>query len=146
MGSITLGFCCRGTPLWRLRSQILAHCANATSSSHSACLPNQSLCFLHRHQLSNIDQTWGFDGKVSAVSNWRGNALFEPAECLALEYAEAVTLPGPGVDDNLRARLKRQWDDEAVVELTALIAFQNLSSKFNVALDVTSQGFCQLPT
>jgi len=84
--------------------------------------------------------------KVSAVSNWRGNALFEPAECLALEYAEAVTLPGPGVDDNLRARLKRQWDDGAVVELTALIAFQNLSSKFNAALDVPSQGFCQLPT
>jgi hypothetical protein len=31
------------------------------------------------------------------------------------------------------------------VELTGLIAFQNLSSKFNSALDVPSQGFCQIP-
>tara|TARA_R110001592_G_scaffold363170_1_gene680905 strand:- start:2950 stop:3135 length:186 start_codon:yes stop_codon:yes gene_type:complete len=31
------------------------------------------------------------------------------------------------------------------VELTGLIAFQNLSSKFNSALDVPPQGFCRLP-
>lgn len=82
--------------------------------------------------------------KVNAISNWRDNALFELEECLALEYAEAMTLPGQGVDDNLRARLNQQWDDKAVIELTGLIAFQNLSSKFNAALDVPSQGFCAL--
>ena len=31
------------------------------------------------------------------------------------------------------------------VELTGLIAFQNLSSKFNAALGVPPQGFCELP-
>ena len=35
--------------------------------------------------------------------------------------------------------------DNAVIELTALIAFQNMSSKFNSALDVAPQGFCRLP-
>jgi hypothetical protein len=49
------------------------------------------------------------------------------------------------VTDDLFARLKRQFDDDAIVELTALIAFQNLSSKFNAALDVPPQGFCRLP-
>jgi hypothetical protein len=29
--------------------------------------------------------------------------------------------------------------------LTGLIAFQNMSSKFNSALDVPAQGFCKLP-
>jgi alkylhydroperoxidase family enzyme len=43
------------------------------------------------------------------------------------------------------AKLRRHFDDDAIVELTGLIAFQNLSSKFNSALDVPSQGFCQLP-
>jgi AhpD family alkylhydroperoxidase len=84
--------------------------------------------------------------KVVAISNWRDNALFEPEECLALEFAEAMTIDSRGVDEYLRARLKRQWDDETIVELTALIAFQNLSSKFNAALDVPPQGFCPLPT
>lgn len=83
--------------------------------------------------------------KVGAISNWHDNALFEPEERLALEYAEAVTISNRGVDENLRARLKQQWDDDAIVELTALIAFQNLSSKFNAALDVPPQGFCVLP-
>jgi hypothetical protein len=48
----------------------------------------------------------------------------------------------PGVSDDLRRRLKERWNDDSIVELTGLIAFQNLSSKFNAALDVPSQGFC----
>jgi alkylhydroperoxidase family enzyme len=84
--------------------------------------------------------------KIVAISNWRDNALFEPEECLALEFAEAMTINSRGVDENLRTRLKQQWDDKTIVELTALIAFQNLSSKFNAALDVPPQGFCPLPT
>lgn len=42
-------------------------------------------------------------------------------------------------------RLRRYFNDDAIIELTALIAFQNLSSKFNVALGVEPQGFCVLP-
>jgi alkylhydroperoxidase family enzyme len=56
-----------------------------------------------------------------------------------------MTITSREIDENLRARLKQQWNDETIVELTALIAFQNLSSKFNAALDVPPQGFCLLP-
>lgn len=84
--------------------------------------------------------------KVSALSNWRGAAelqLFSQEERLALEYSEAMSLNH--VDDDLRGRIKQQWCDDALVELTGLIAFQNMSSKFNSALDLPAQGFCQLP-
>ena len=81
--------------------------------------------------------------KIDAVDNWSDSALFTPDERLALEYAEAMTLNR--VDDDLRTRLKRIWNDDAVIELTGLIAFQNLSSKFNAAMDVPSQGFCRIP-
>ena len=37
------------------------------------------------------------------------------------------------------------FDDDAIVELTGLIAFQNMSSKFNSALGVPAQGFCEIP-
>ncbi len=43
------------------------------------------------------------------------------------------------------ARLKEQFDDDAIVEITELIASQNMSSKFNSALAVMPQGFCQIP-
>ena len=83
--------------------------------------------------------------KIAALDAWRDSPMFQPEERLALEYAEAMTVSGQGVDDHLRSRLKLQWDDNAIVELTGLIAFQNLSSKFNAALDVPPQGFCQMP-
>jgi AhpD family alkylhydroperoxidase len=83
--------------------------------------------------------------KVEALDAWRESGLFSERERVALEYAEAVTHPDPGVDDALMARLRQHFDEDAVVELTGLIAFQNLSSKFNSALGVAPQGFCRLP-
>jgi AhpD family alkylhydroperoxidase len=83
------------------------------------------------------------EDKVLAVAEWRRTDLFTPDERLALEYAEATSLNK--VDDDLRLRLKERWDDDAIVELTGLIAYQNLSAKFNSALDVPVQGFCRLP-
>ena len=83
--------------------------------------------------------------KLAALASWRESSLFGDPERVALEYAEAMTLPEPGVDDALMARLKAHFDDDAIVELTGLIAFQNLSSKFNAALAVPAQGFCRLP-
>ena len=83
--------------------------------------------------------------KVAALGRWRESHLFSDRECVALDYAEAMTLSQPGVDDALMERLKRHFDDDAIVELTALIAFQNLSSKFNAALGIPAQGFCSLP-
>ncbi|MCL5770573.1 MAG: carboxymuconolactone decarboxylase family protein [Planctomycetes bacterium] len=84
--------------------------------------------------------------KVAALRDWRqaGQAeLFSVEERLALEYAEAMTLNK--VDDDLRRRLTGCWPDDVIIELTGLIAFQNLSSKFNAALDLPAQGFCQAP-
>jgi AhpD family alkylhydroperoxidase len=81
--------------------------------------------------------------KIDALAEWRTSPLFDAGERLALEYAEAMTLNR--VDDGLRRRLSEHFSDDVVVELTGLIAFQNLSSKFNAALDVPAQGFCRLP-
>ena len=83
------------------------------------------------------------EDKVLAVAEWRRTDLFAPDERLALEYAEATSLNK--VDDDLRLRLKERWGDDTIVELTGLIAYQNLSAKFNSALDLPAQGFCRLP-
>lgn len=87
----------------------------------------------------------GSTEKVQQLSNWRESGAFSESERAALDYAEAMTLSDRRVTDDLTARLKRHFDDDAVVELTGLVAFQNLSSKFNAALDVPSQGFCEVP-
>lgn len=81
--------------------------------------------------------------KALAVSEWRQNALYSPRERLALEYAEAVTANRVG--DELAGRVKAEFGENTMVELTGLIAFQNMSAKFNAALDIPAQGFCQIP-
>ena len=83
------------------------------------------------------------DDKIDALSGWRTSDLFSADEKLALAWAEAITLNT--VDEALRAQVKARWSDDEIVELTGLVAFQNLSSKFNAALDVPAQGFCRLP-
>ena len=82
--------------------------------------------------------------KLWALERWRESNLFDRRERVALEYADAITLSDVEVTDDVRARVKQQFDDDAI-ELTALIAFQNMPSKFNAALDVPPQGFCRLP-
>lgn len=83
--------------------------------------------------------------KVAALAHWPESPLFSPVERATLEYAEAMTRSESRVTDEIMARVRQHFDDDGVVELTALVAFQNLSSKFNSALDVPPQGFCRMP-
>jgi AhpD family alkylhydroperoxidase len=83
--------------------------------------------------------------KVEVLSKWEESDLFNDRECTALGYAEAMTRSDRDVGDEMFMRLRKHFDDDAIVEITGLIAFQNMSSKFNSALGVSSQGFCQVP-
>ena len=59
---------------------------------------------------------------------------------MALEYADAITLSDRDVDNALFARLREHYADDAIVELTEVVAWENASSKFNRALRIPSQG------
>ncbi len=98
----------------------------------------------------DINSATGFkrginSAQLDALPDFETSALFTERQKAALAYAEAMTRTDVGVDDGLMARLKPHFDDDAIIELTALIAFQNMSSKFNAALDVAPQGFCRKP-
>ncbi|WP_273859308.1 carboxymuconolactone decarboxylase family protein [Photobacterium sp. GSS17] len=83
--------------------------------------------------------------KIKALAHWQQSEHFDECEHAVLTYVEAVTVTGQRVTDSMLVSLKQWFDEDALVELTALIAFQNLSAKFNTALDVPEQGFCSLP-
>ncbi len=81
--------------------------------------------------------------QFAALDQFESSPLFDERQKAALAYAEAITRTDAGVDEALMARVKQYFDDDTVIELTAVIAFQNMSSKFNAALDVAPQGFCR---
>ncbi len=83
--------------------------------------------------------------KLSALSGFMDSPLFTDREKAALSYAESVTYSDRQASCARFEELRGHFDDDAIIELTGLIAFQNMSSKFNAALGVESQGFCPLP-
>ena len=79
--------------------------------------------------------------KVEWVARWTDRPdLFDEREQAALEYADAITLSDRDVDDSLFERVRALFDDDAIVELTELVAWENASSKFNRALRIGAQG------
>jgi alkylhydroperoxidase family enzyme len=81
--------------------------------------------------------------KIEALPDYASSAHYDPAERIALEYADAITLSDRDVGDDLFAKLKQFFEEDAIVELTAIIAWENASSKFNRALRVSSQNLWQ---
>src|SRR5215831_13010191 len=116
-----------------------AHMAVAAQVGCSWCLDINYF----QAQNQNLDLA-----KASQVPRWRESDVFTPLERDVLEYAEAMTNTPPTVTDELSARLLEQLGPAALVELTACIAFANLSTRSNTALGITSQGFsdaCEIP-
>ena len=80
------------------------------------------------------------DEKILSLSDYATSPQFTETERAALEYADCITLSDRQVSDELFARLRRSYDEDAIVALTAIIAWENASSKFNRALRIPSQG------
>src|ERR1051325_9306902 len=116
-----------------------AHMAVAAQVGCSWCLDINYF----QAQNQNLDLV-----KASQVPRWRESDVFTPLERDVLEDAEAMTNTPPTVTDELSARLLEQLGPAALVELTACIAFANLTTRSNTALGITSQGFsdaCEIP-
>ena len=80
------------------------------------------------------------DEKILALEEYATSDLYDERERVALRYADAITLSGQDVDEDLFQQVRGLFGEDAVIELTAVIAWENSSSKFNRALRVPSQG------
>ena len=79
--------------------------------------------------------------KLRAVPQWRDSDAYTDLERAVMEYAEAMTATPPEVTDEQVERLRRDLSDAQLVELTSMVALENLRSRTNAALGLTSQGF-----
>ena len=85
------------------------------------------------------------DEKILALPQYATSPLYSEAERVVLEYADGMTITGREVSDELFARLRQLYDDDALVELTEIIAWENASSKFNRALRIVLPEFSPPP-
>jgi alkylhydroperoxidase family enzyme len=81
--------------------------------------------------------------KINDLENYATSAHYSSVERIALEYADRITVTGLDVTDEFFSRLRDNYNEDEIVELTAIIAWENSSSKFNRALRVPSQQIWQ---
>ncbi|MFD8077029.1 carboxymuconolactone decarboxylase family protein [Streptomyces sp. NPDC059718] len=133
----------QGVEKWHALDPGLGHLAVMASAVRIGC----SWCVDFGH--------WKAEGlglpmeKVGKVPVWREHREdFTELEQWVMEYAEAMSETEPSVTDDLARRLLDRLGEAAFVELTAMVAVENLRSRLNSALGLTSQGFsewCAVP-
>ncbi|WP_256837608.1 carboxymuconolactone decarboxylase family protein [Ornithinimicrobium faecis] len=110
--------------------------------------------FAHMAVASLVGCTWCLDfnyfeirnkgldvDKARQIPRWREADIFTAVERDVLDYAEAMSQTPLTVSDELVDRLHAELGPAAVVELTSVIAFANMTTRGNVALGIESDGF-----
>jgi alkylhydroperoxidase family enzyme len=92
---------------------------------------------------SQICRNSGFtDAELLAIPRYRSSDLFTDREKAALDYAVAFMRTPVEVTDELFARMRSHFEDQQLVEITALLALVNLD-RFNAAFGIGSAGFSE---
>ncbi len=85
------------------------------------------------------------EAQIVDIEHYATSPHFSAREKLALTYAERITNSDQDVDEALFVHLQQEFATAAaLVELTAIVSFENFRSKFNHALLIESNGICLL--
>lgn len=85
------------------------------------------------------------DRQLKQLVNFEKSTFFSPIEKIILRYAEEMTRTPVNVSDALFAELRSRFNPAQIVELTAALALENYRARFQHALEIPSEGFCDLP-
>ncbi|MGP8161363.1 MAG: carboxymuconolactone decarboxylase family protein [Candidatus Dormibacteria bacterium] len=83
------------------------------------------------------------DAQLLDLPVHRESQLFTDLEKLVLDYAVAMSQTPVRVSDELFAELAKHFDDAQLVELTHVIALENLRGRFNLAFGIGAAGFSE---
>ncbi|HEY1966532.1 MAG TPA: carboxymuconolactone decarboxylase family protein [Pseudonocardia sp.] len=83
------------------------------------------------------------DAELLALPNYRTSPLFSELDKLVLDYAVGMSRTPVDVPDELFDRLRTHFDEPALVQLTYLIALENMRGRFNLAMGIGSAGFTE---
>jgi len=92
-------------------------------------------------------------GGHEGLSREQIDAALEVSDCaslplreqLALEYADRVSATPVDVPDDFFEKLRAEFSEAEIVELTSHIAQENYNAKSNRPLRVEANGICQIP-
>jgi 4-carboxymuconolactone decarboxylase len=116
------------------RLKVLAELKAATLSHCEYCIDIGSRIA----QLAGVSEA-----QLLALPHYRDSDLFDELEKLVLDYAVGVSSTPVDVPNELFERLQAHFDEAQLVELTNVIALENMRGRFNLALGIGSAGFTE---
>ncbi len=81
--------------------------------------------------------------QLLALREYRDSEAFDDLEKLVLDYATAMSSTPAAVSDELFAALREHFGERQLVELTNVIALENMRARFNNAFEMTPAGFSE---
>src|SRR6202050_4427291 len=81
------------------------------------------------------------EAELLALPRYRESGEFSDLEMLVLDYATAMSRTPTTVTDELFAQMREHFDERQLVEMTNVIALENMRARFNRAFDMTVAGF-----
>ena len=79
--------------------------------------------------------------QLLALPHYRDSDLFDEDEKLVLDYDVGMSSTPVSVSDELFDELRARFDELQIVELTNIVALENMRGRFNLALGIGSAGF-----
>jgi 4-carboxymuconolactone decarboxylase len=93
---------------------------------------------------SEVSRQWGLrDEELLALPSYRTSELFSELDKLVLDYATGMSRTPVEVTDELFASLRRHFDEAQLIELTHIVALENLRGRFNLGLGIGASGFSE---
>jgi alkylhydroperoxidase family enzyme len=88
--------------------------------------------------------------QIANLAHYQTDFNFSALERLVLEYADAMTRTPVEVPDALFTRLRENFTEAQLVELTSTIAWENYRARFDHAFGIEGENFsagavCALP-
>lgn len=87
--------------------------------------------YCQAHTILGSERFGSSEERLNDVWNFAASDHFSPAEKAALAYAHAAAQVPNAVDDDIAAALHEHWDDDDIVEITAVIALFGYLNRWN---------------
>lgn len=81
------------------------------------------------------------EDELRAFHDYKTSELFSDLDRLVIDYAAGMTSTPVEVSESMVAALREHFDERQLVELTAVIAWENWRARFNWAFGIGSQDF-----
>ena len=83
------------------------------------------------------------DQELLALPTYKESELFDETDRMVIDYAVGMTSTPAEVSDEVFDQLRDHFTDHQLVELTHLIATENMRGRFGIGFDIGAAGFSE---